>query len=154
MSRPPLAVALAGFVVAGAALGAGGAALLRDGATDPPAALPVVVRLPTSVLQRPQRPADLAGLPPTPGLSRATLRRVGPLGADTVLLVGRDTAGGRCILAVSAGGGLFRAGCVPEPAFASGGARVAWTMPAGARSFAAEWDPDGVVRAGRSRRDQ
>lgn len=157
MRRPPLAVALAGCALGGAALGAGGAVLIRGGADDTPSALPVVLRLPASVLERPQRPADLRGLPAsTPGLRRSSLRRVGAIAADSdsVLLVGRDTAGGRCVVAVSLARGLFRAGCVPESAFASGGARVFWTAPDGERQLGAEWDPDGTVRAGPSRRDQ
>lgn len=154
MSRPPIAVVLAGCALGGAALGAGGAVLLAGGPTEGPAALPVITRLPASVLERPQRPADLARLPPMPGLRRSSLRRAGSLGADTVLVVGRDTAGGRCIVAVSAARGLFRAGCVPESAFGSGGTRVAWSDPAGSSHLAAEWDPDGAVRAGPGRRDQ
>jgi hypothetical protein len=157
MRRPPLAVTLAGCALGGAALGAGGAVLIRGGGDDAPSALPVVIRLPASVLERPQRPADLRGVPgSTPGLRRSSLRRVGAIAADSdsVLLVARDTAGGRCVVAVSLARGLFRAGCVPEPAFASGGARVSWSAPAGARHLAAEWNPDGTVRAGLSRRDQ
>jgi hypothetical protein len=147
---------LAVCAVAGAALGAGGAVQLRGGAVAPEAAsgLPVIARLPPSVLERPQRPADLAGVPPTPGLRRSTLRRVGPFDADSILLVGLDAAGGRCVVAVTPATGLFRAGCVPEAAFAEGGARVAWSVPAGRRHVAAEWDADGSVRAGSSRRDQ
>jgi hypothetical protein len=147
-------VLLAACALGGAALGAGGAVLLRDGGTEAPSALPVLARLPDSVLDRPQRPADLTGVPATPGLRRSTLHRVGSLGADGVVLVGRDAAGGRCIIVASSARGLFRAGCVPEPAFASGGARVAWSLPDAATHLAAEWDADGTVRAGSSRADQ
>ena len=154
MRRPRLAVLLAACALGGAALGASGAELLRDAGTEAPSSLPVLARIPASVLERPQRPGDLAGVPATPGLKRSTLRWVAPLGDDDVVLVGRDVAGGRCIVAVSPSRGLFRAGCVPEPAFASGGARVAWSLPDGTAHLAAEWDADGTVRAGPSRRDQ
>ena len=146
--RPPLALVLAGCVLGGAALGAGGAALLRDGGAEGPLARPVVARLAPSVLDRPQRPADLTRVPATPGLRRSTLRRVGPLGDGDLLLVGRDVAGGRCIIVVSPAAGLFRAGCVPEAAFASGGTRVAWSGPDVPGQRSAEWGPDGTVRAG------
>jgi hypothetical protein len=106
------------------------------------------------VLDRPQRPADLAGVQGTPGLERSTLRRVGRLGVGSLLLVGRDVGGGRCIIAVGPGGGLFRAGCVPESAFPSGGTRVGWSGPTGSGHLSAEWAPDGTVRAGPSRRHQ
>ena len=148
MRRPPLAVVAGLCAVAGAALGAGGTALLQVGAPEAPAALPVVAHVAPSVLERPQRPADLAGVSGTPGLRRSTLRRVGTLGTDRVLLVGRDTAGGRCIVALAADRGLFAAGCVPEPAFASAGTRVSWTIAGDARQRTAEWAADGTVRAG------
>jgi hypothetical protein len=155
MRRSALAIALAACAVAGAALGAGGATLAQQGRPDPPSTLPVVGRLPATVLARPQRPTDLTGVPSTPGLRRETLRRVGSLRTGPILLVGRDTAGGRCIVAV-ASGGLFAAGCVPEPAFASGGARVTWAVPGAADGtrISAEWAPDGTVRAGAADVDQ
>jgi hypothetical protein len=152
MRRSLVAVALAGCSLGGAALGAGGAALLQQGAPEVPSTSPVVARVPAAVLDLPQRAADLTGVPATPGLRRTTLHRVGSLGAVGLLLVGRDATGGRCIVAV-AQGGLFAAGCVPEPAFASGGTRVTWAVPGapdGTR-ISAVWAPDGTVRAGVSR---
>lgn len=148
MRRPPLALVAGLCVIGGAALGAGGAALLQRGAQEAPAALPVVARVTASVLERSQRPSDLTGVRSTPGLQRSSLRRVGRLGTDRVLLLGRDTAGGRCIVALAPDSGLFAAGCVPEPAFASGGTRVSWTIPGDARQRTAEWAADGTVRAG------
>jgi hypothetical protein len=150
--RGLLAVVVAACAVAGGIVGAAGTGLVTGG-TEAPSALPVVARLPPSVLDRPQRAADLAGVPATPGLRRSTLRRAARLAGGGALLVGRDAAGGRCIVAVASARGFFRAGCVPEAAFPSGGARVAWAERTGP-DRAAEWDPDGTVRAGPSRRGQ
>jgi hypothetical protein len=146
--RGLLAVVVAACAVAGGIVGAAGTGLVTGG-TETPSALPVVARLPASVLDRPQRPADLAGVPATPGLRRSTLRRAAPLAGGGALLVGRDATGGRCVVAVASAHGLFRAGCVPEAAFPSGGTRVAWSERTG-RARAAEWDADGTVRAGPS----
>lgn len=148
MRRPPLTIVLAACAVAGAALGAGGAALLQGGTAEASSPLPVVARAPLPVLERPQRPADLQDVPGTPGLRRSSLRRVGALAAGQILLVGADTAGGRCIVAVAPGSSLFAAGCVPASAFGSGGARVAWSLPGRTHELTAEWSADGTVRAG------
>lgn len=150
MRRGSFAVVLACCALAGAGIGAAATGFLTGG-TEPPSALPVVARLPSTVLDRPQRPADLAGVPPTPGLRRSTLRRAAPLTGGGALLVGRDAAGGRCVVAVAPTRGFFRAGCVPEPAFSSGGARVVWSEPTGTGHRSAEWEADGTVRAGSSR---
>lgn len=149
MRRMPLAALIAGCAVVGAGLGAG----LATAAGSPGAAaqprLPVVAHALPSVLERPQRAADLDRVPATAGIARSSLRRLAALQWST-LLAGRSAGGDVCLVAVSMDQGIYRAACLPEHAFLEDGVGLAWSSPTGVQHRSASWDPDGTVRAGAS----